>query len=168
MADVTVVGQTMVLRGSISGEGDIEIHGRVEGDIEVDGDVTLAEGAMVRGDIAGRRIVVRGAVAGNLTGENGVRLETGARVVGDVTAATIGILDGALLRGNIETGQAVKKAAPKRSSAAQAQPLPKTAPAAQAPARGKAPPAQERPAPPPPVVPALRKGARAALKRKAR
>jgi cytoskeletal protein CcmA (bactofilin family) len=114
MADVTVVGQTVVLRGSISGEGDIEIHGRVEGDIEVDGEVTLSDGAMVRGDISGRQIVVRGAVAGNLTGENGVRLENGARVVGDVHAATIGIQEGALLRGNIETGQVGRKAAAKK------------------------------------------------------
>jgi cytoskeletal protein CcmA (bactofilin family) len=168
MADVTVVGQTMVLRGSISGEGDIEIHGRVEGDIEVDGEVTLAEGAMVKGDISGRRIVVRGAVAGNLTGEAGVRLEDGARVVGDVHGATIGILEGALLRGNIETGQVGKKPTTKKASAAQAQALPTAGSQAAAPSRAKPAAAQERPAPPPPLVPVLRKGARAALKRKVR
>ncbi|HKQ70631.1 MAG TPA: polymer-forming cytoskeletal protein, partial [Polyangiaceae bacterium] len=100
MADVTVVGQGIFLRGSIRGEGDIEIRGRIEGDIEIVGEVTIAEGALVKADVSARRIVVRGAVAGNLTGEDGVRLEEGARVVGDVRGATIGIAEGALLRGN--------------------------------------------------------------------
>ena len=40
MADVTVIGQTMFLRGSIRGDGDLEIHGRIEGDVEVGGEVT--------------------------------------------------------------------------------------------------------------------------------
>ena len=53
---------------------------------------------------------MRGAVAGNLTGEDGVRLEDGARVVGDVRGASIGISEGALLRGNVQTGQAGERA----------------------------------------------------------
>ena len=82
MADVTVVGQGMFLRGSIRGEGDLEIRGRIEGDVEVVGEVTIGDGALVKADVTARRITVRGAVAGNLTGEDGVRLEEGARVVG--------------------------------------------------------------------------------------
>src|SRR5258708_4369795 len=104
MADVTVVGQGLFLRGSIRGEGDLEIRGRIEGDVEVTGEVTIADGALIKADITARRITVRGAVAGNLTGEEGVRLEDGARVVGDVRGAAIGITERALLRGNVQTG----------------------------------------------------------------
>ncbi len=106
MADVTVVGQGIFLRGSIRGEGDLEIRGRIEGDVEIAGEVTIAEGALVKADVSARRITVRGAVAGNLTGEDGVRLEDGARVVGDLHGASIGISEGALVRGNVQTGQA--------------------------------------------------------------
>ena len=48
MADVTVVGQGIFLRGSIRGEGDLEIRGRIEGDVEISGEVTIAEGAWSR------------------------------------------------------------------------------------------------------------------------
>jgi cytoskeletal protein CcmA (bactofilin family) len=180
MADVTVVGQTMFLKGSIRGDGDLEIHGRIEGDVEVGGEVTIAEGALVKADIAARRIVVRGAVAGNLTGEDGVRLEDGARVVGDVKGATIGIVEGALLRGNIETGQGARgaqKATPRAGRAERQPPAARVVEpkrAAPAPVAAKTDgaarraPAEERPGPPPPVVPALKRGARAALKRRAR
>src|SRR5262245_4343593 len=175
MADVTVVGQGIFLRGSIRGEGDLEIRGRIEGDVEVAGEVTIGDGALIKADVTARRITVRGAVAGNLTGEEGVRLEEGARVVGDVRGASIGIAEGALLRGNVQTGNAEGKG---RRSAATARQAVRTearkAPVVAAPAaKGNGSPrraaaAEERPGPPPPVVPALKKGARAALRKRTR
>jgi len=176
MADVTVVGQGMFLRGSIRGEGDLEIRGRIEGDVEVSGEVTIGDGALIKADITAKRITVRGAVAGNLTGEDGVRLEEGARVVGDVRGASIGIAEGALLRGNIQTGNAGEakgraRAGSAARTAVRAEPrkAPAVAPVA---AKGNGAPrkagAEERPGPPPPVVPALKKGARAALRKRTR
>src|SRR5258708_36288953 len=100
MADVTVVGQGMFLRGSIRGEGDLEIRGRIEGDVEAVGEVTIGDGALVKADVTARRITVRGAAAGNLTRGDGARLDEGARVVAEVTAASSAISAGALLRGN--------------------------------------------------------------------
>jgi cytoskeletal protein CcmA (bactofilin family) len=176
MADVTVIGQGIFLRGSIRGEGDLDIRGRIEGDVEVGGEVTIADGALIKADVTARRITVRGAVAGNLTGEEGVRLEEGARVVGDVKGASIGIAEGALLRGNVQTGNAEAKgrgraAAARPAARPEARKAPALAPAV---ARGNgapkrvAPAAEERTGPPPPVVPALKKGARAALRKRTR
>jgi cytoskeletal protein CcmA (bactofilin family) len=171
MADVTVVGQGIFLRGSIRGEGDLEIRGRIEGDVEVGGEVTIGDGALIKADVTARRITVRGAVAGNLTGEEGVRLEEGARVVGDVRGASIGIAEGALLRGNVQTGQGAEAKGRRAAAKPAARAEPRKVPAVAAAAKGNgAPrkPAEERPGPPPPVVPALKKGARAALRKRTR
>jgi cytoskeletal protein CcmA (bactofilin family) len=174
MADVTVIGQGIFLRGSIKGDGDVEIRGRVEGDVEVAGEVTIGEGALVKADVTARRITVRGAVAGNLTGEDGVRLEEGARVVGDLRGAGIGIAEGALLRGNVQTGTGGEARGRARQQPAQARTParvePRKAPALvvkASPGRKAAAP-EERPAPPPPVVPVLKKGSRAALRKRSR
>jgi cytoskeletal protein CcmA (bactofilin family) len=175
MADVTVIGQGIFLRGSIRGDGDVEIRGRIEGDVEVAGEVTIAEGALVKADVQARRITVRGAVAGNLTGEDGVRLEEGARVVGDLRGAGIGIAEGALLRGNVQTGTGGQERARTRQAPREArQPArvePRKAPAVAAKGNSsprKVQPAEERPAPPPPVVPVLKKGSRASLRKRSR
>ena len=172
MADVTVIGQGIFLRGSIKGDGDVEIRGRIEGDVEVAGEVTIGEGALVKADVTARRITVRGAVAGNLTGEDGVRLEEGARVVGDLRGAGIGIAEGALLRGNVQTGtggeartRGRQQAAPARTPA-RAEPRKAPAPVVVAKAVVRKQAAEERPAPPPPVVPVLKKGSRAALRKR--
>jgi cytoskeletal protein CcmA (bactofilin family) len=178
MADVTVIGQGIFLRGSIKGDGDVEIRGRIEGDVEVAGEVTIGEGALVKADVTARRITVRGAVAGNLTGEDGVRLEEGARVVGDLRGAGIGIAEGALLKGNVQTGgtggetrSRTRAAAARAPARIEAPPAPRKAPTLVAKVNNsgrKAVPPEERPAPPPPVVPVLKKGSRAALRKRSR
>jgi cytoskeletal protein CcmA (bactofilin family) len=180
MADVTVVGQGIFLRGSIRGEGDVDIRGRIEGDVDVVGEVTIGDGALVKADVNARRITVHGAVAGNLTGEDGVRLEKGARVVGDLRGAAIGIAEGALLRGNVQTGQGAEAQKGRTRTASTARPgvraeprkaSVQAAPAAKgngSPRRGVPVAVQERTGPPPPVVPTLKKGARAALRKRSR
>lgn len=120
MAELSRLGRGVVIRGSIRGDGDLEIEGRVEGVLDVDGDVTLGASARVRiedGDLAGRRVSIRGAVAGNVRGASAIVLEDGARVVGDLAAPSIGIRPGGLLRGHVATGDGSESGVPTRGRA---------------------------------------------------
>jgi len=144
------------------------------GDVEVAGEVTIGDGALVKADVTARRITVRGAVAGNLTGEDGVRLEEGARVVGDVKGASIGISEGACSEATYRLATARKPRRAARRAAARPAVRTETrkAPVVAA-TRGngatrRAAESEERAGPPPPVVPALKKGARAALRKRSR
>jgi len=47
----------------VRGEGDLHVAGRVEGGIDIDGEVVFEQSAIVKGDVSGQRVVVRGAVA---------------------------------------------------------------------------------------------------------
>jgi cytoskeletal protein CcmA (bactofilin family) len=195
MAVVTVIGRGVKVRGTITGDSDLTIEGHVDGGVEVTGDVTIEAGALVGASVTGKLVVVRGAVKGDLSGADAVRLEEGARVVGDVRAPRIGIDKGALVRGHVQTG-GDGTAAPRTrpATAAVSRPAPATkrdttlvspgARPAPSPARHAASPAPKvasgagRPSPPstlaghaktapPPIVPSLKKGAKAALKKKA-
>jgi cytoskeletal protein CcmA (bactofilin family) len=99
----------------VSGAVDLEIHGRVDGEVAVGGDTTIEAEGLVASHVSARRVVVRGAVKGDLTGEESVVLENGARVVGDIRAPRISIAKGALVRGHVQTGDA--PAAPQRARA---------------------------------------------------
>jgi len=185
-SDVTVIGRGTRVRGRVSGAVSLEIQGHVEGDVTVDGDVTIDAHGTVGANVSGRRVVVRGAVKGDITGVDAVVLEDGARVVGDLRAPRIGVGPGALVRGFVETGKS--GGAPRaRTNAAPAvralpRPVPVAKPAAEpvkaapAPVRHVAPvalaggvakPVAVRQGPPPPIVPALKKGAKGVLKKKA-
>jgi cytoskeletal protein CcmA (bactofilin family) len=179
----TIIGRGAHVRGRVSGAVDLEIHGRVDGDVAVEGEVTID--GLVGANVSARRIVARGAVKGDLTAEDAIVLEDGARVVGDLRAPRIAIGSGALVRGYVQTGDAPSgtsraktHAAARPQSRATAAPAPARQPAARAaePAKKPAAPAPRtttltahspKAAPPPPVVPVLKKGAKGTLKKKA-
>jgi len=104
-ATVSIIGKTTRIRGRVTGAVDLEVHGLVDGEIAVDGDVTIDAQGMVGASVRGRRLVVRGAVKGDLLGDEAVLLEEGARVVGDVKAPRVAIATGALVRGFVDTGE---------------------------------------------------------------
>jgi cytoskeletal protein CcmA (bactofilin family) len=187
-ANVSTIGKTTRVRGRVTGDGDLEVQGFVDGEIAVGGDVTIDAQGMAGGGIRGRRLVVRGAVKGDLHGEEAIVLEEGARVVGDLRAPRVAIAPGALVRGFVETGEgsgagakasrahaaARPAAAPPRaaSPAAKAHAAPAAAPAkpaekaTHASGGNNAPPGPRRP--PPPVVPALKKAKGQIAKKKER
>src|SRR5262245_59551082 len=103
MAGISSIGRGTIVRGNIRGDGDLDIHGRVEGSVILGGDLLISETALVRSDVTGKRVTVRGAVAGNVSATESLVLEQGARVVGDIGAPQVGIRPGALLRGNVST-----------------------------------------------------------------
>lgn len=186
--DVAVLGQSTHVRGRVTGSGSIEIAGRLDGEVDVNGDVTVETTGLVGANVSGRRLVVRGAVKGDLTGAESVSLEDGAKVVGDVRAPRIAIAQGALLRGFVQTAgggsaprvkatQATRAVAPparqstprlneraneKTHEKAAEKPLVKPVAYHAPPPKPVAAPAPKAApkAPPPPVVPALKKGAK--------
>jgi cytoskeletal protein CcmA (bactofilin family) len=144
MAEKTVISASTSVRGHVRGQGDIEVLGHVAGDVEVDGDVTLGEGSTVKGNVSGRRLVIRGAVLGDLAGAESIALEDGARVVGDLRATSIGIGEGALVRGRVETTDAVGHRPAQLKTAAKEAPRPAPAARPVAPAMSSSKPTQRQ------------------------
>lgn len=95
----TVFGEGLVLRGRVHGSGDVELRGRLEGDIEIDGTLVVAEGAAVRGFLHARRVVIRGALLGDVSAVESLLLEASARVVGNLYSPRVGVALGAQVRG---------------------------------------------------------------------
>lgn len=184
MSQSSVIGAGTVVHGNLQGEGSLEVFGRVEGDVSTSGDVLVAEGGIVRGDITAAKISVSGAVQGNLNGSAAVLLERGAKVVGDVSAPRVGIGSGALIRGHVRTegepaqGQAKRTPGPGVKPVTTATPTFAAKPVAKVEVKAPPPPVREvatvaasaepsRPKekpperrPPPPVLPSLGKAAK--------
>lgn len=127
------IGRGVVVRGTIRGEGDLTIEGRVEGLLDIGGEVEITETARLRSPVSGERVIVRGAVAGDIRARESIVLEEGARVVGDLGAPSVGIRPGGLLRGYVSTaGKAATAAASAKVS--RSAPIATPAPRAQRPA----------------------------------
>lgn len=103
MVDTSLVSASTIIRGNISGQGSLRIEGKVRGDVSVSGDVILGAQAQVAGSIQGAVVTVDGAVEGDITATVALSIGSQARVVGDLTAPNIGLEEGAMVRGRIET-----------------------------------------------------------------
>ena len=63
-ASESVLASGATVRGRVTGEGDLRIHGDVEGDVAVRGAVVVAEGGSVRGDaLEGHDVTIEGDVS---------------------------------------------------------------------------------------------------------
>jgi len=103
MKAASTIGAKTVVTGSVHGDGDLEVYGRVEGDITVEGNVLIASTAEVKGAVTASAIRVAGAVEGNLQASETVAIEPDARVLGDLTTPRVSIAEGAMVRGMVRT-----------------------------------------------------------------
>lgn len=104
-------GQTIVIKGEISGSEDLVIAGRVEGHINLAGRVlTLAPGSHVKGQIAAGNVVASGEVEGSITATIRLEVQQTAVVAGDLTAPALLIAEGAVVNAAIEMPAAAERA----------------------------------------------------------
>jgi cytoskeletal protein CcmA (bactofilin family) len=103
---VAWVGKSVVFKGDLISSEDMTIDGRVEGTIDVhDHALTIGPDAHIQADVVARIVTVLGKVAGTITASEKIYIcETGS-VEGDVLSPRLAMLDGALLRGRVDTGQ---------------------------------------------------------------
>ena len=103
-AKESLIAADVTIEGKIEGAGHVRIAGRFKGDVNVQGNVTIEQGAHVTGQIAAATIMVSGEVHGNITASSRVELlETGI-INGDVKAAVLTVAAGSRMRGNADFG----------------------------------------------------------------
>jgi cytoskeletal protein CcmA (bactofilin family) len=103
VTDVTHIGKSIVIKGDVSGSGNVYLDGELEGSVELlDGALTVGSEGRIRANLQARSIVVQGRVDGNLYGlVERAELKKSATVVGDIYTPRIAIEDGAFLEGNV-------------------------------------------------------------------
>ncbi|MCZ6478970.1 MAG: polymer-forming cytoskeletal protein [candidate division NC10 bacterium] len=99
-----VIGKGLVVRGELSGEGNIELGDQFEGKICLTGSVVVLEGASIQSDISATEIVVAGAVRGNLMATEKVEFSSSGRLFGNVRSKVLVVREGARVSGRILAG----------------------------------------------------------------
>lgn len=108
----TRIGPSIVVVGRVVGRGAVEIAGRVEGVIEIDGALLVAHGGSVVGDAGGREVRVEGSVEGRVAAGERATIAASGRVEGDVAAPRVVIAEGAFLKGSVRmSGEGRQRAA---------------------------------------------------------
>jgi cytoskeletal protein CcmA (bactofilin family) len=125
-----VLSSDVEIKGTIKFTNDLVIDGKIEGEINSDGNLTVGENARIRAEIKTGSVVVYGKIHGNITVTDRVELKAGAEIVGDIKAKTLAIEAGAIFVGKSTVGTPassvaapakaaeIKKEAPKEDAVA--------------------------------------------------
>jgi cytoskeletal protein CcmA (bactofilin family) len=106
------LGAGLVIKGHITGTEDLQIDGKVDGPISLNGhELTVGSAAQLNSEIHAGDVVVFGKVSGNVHARGRVDIKRDGSIVGDISSARISIEDGAHFKGRIEIDPAKAQAA---------------------------------------------------------
>ena len=118
-----ILSSDVEIKGKLRFSNDLIIDGRIEGEVNSEGDLTVGENAQIVGNIKTRSVVVFGKIEGNITVTDRCELKQNAILHGDVTAGKLAIEEGATFMGASTVGT------PKGGSSGKQQPAAAPAPA---------------------------------------
>ncbi|ATB34494.1 bactofilin family protein [Melittangium boletus] len=155
--DNTVVGQSILISGRLTGDEDLTVRGRVEGELTLSRTLIVEPTGVVKANVAVKNAIVSGVVVGNINATESVELTREGRMVGDIHAPRVIIVDGASFRGRVDMGEVEPGRVPSERPALPrpaAVTRPTVRPGANVPARPALPPARPATVAAPPARPA--------------
>jgi cytoskeletal protein CcmA (bactofilin family) len=110
--DAAVIGPSIHVEGTLRGEEDLIIEGRVSGTINLQGhSLTVGTHGQINANIYAHTVTVDGTVEGDLFGAERVVIRKSANIRGNVTSPRVSLEEGARFKGTIEMdAQAVEEA----------------------------------------------------------
>ncbi len=97
------IGQSVVIKGELTGSEDLIIEGQVEGKVELDHNVlTIGSTGRITAQVLAKVVIVMGKVNGNITATEAINIRETASVDGALVAPRVGIAEGASFRGQID------------------------------------------------------------------
>jgi cytoskeletal protein CcmA (bactofilin family) len=101
--NLACLGSTLKIKGEIYSEEDLQIDGKVEGSISIQGHKLLVgRTGELSSDVRASEVIVYGKVTGNLNARDRLEINKHGEVIGDILTARIRIEDGAYFKGSIE------------------------------------------------------------------
>ena len=100
----SVIAADLTIEGKIEGSGHVRIAGKFKGDVKVQGNLTIEQGAKVSGGVSANRVTLAGELDGNIDSAQQVDLQQSGVINGDLKAGSLTVAAGSRIRGHVECG----------------------------------------------------------------
>jgi cytoskeletal protein CcmA (bactofilin family) len=105
------MGQSLIIKGELTGAEDLALDGRVEGKISLpDHVLTVGADAHLNAEIVAKSVIILGTVTGNVTAKDKFELRAGGVMEGQLLAPKVAMAEGATFNGKIEMPKKGEKA----------------------------------------------------------
>jgi cytoskeletal protein CcmA (bactofilin family) len=105
----TILGREVVHIGPIAGQEHYVVHGRVQGDCDIDGVLLIGPDCLWVGKVIADTIIVKGSVEGDLHARFKLEVRPSARIKGNLTSPLIAVAEGAVVQGRISPDSIVTR-----------------------------------------------------------
>ena len=100
----TLIAANLSIEGKIQGAGHVRVAGQFKGDVNVEGNLTIEQGAKVIGGVRAQTVTIAGELEGNVDAASRVELLASGVLNGDLKAGSLTVAAGSRMRGNAEFG----------------------------------------------------------------
>lgn len=98
----TIIGGKARFKGELNSGGAVCVNGEFEGKLSAKGELLIAPGSKIIGDVSGGNVTVSGKVEGNITAAHALEITKTGRVHGDLIGGKIVIEEGSSYRGKVK------------------------------------------------------------------
>ena len=103
-AKESIIHADINITGKIDGAGHVRIAGKFEGDVHIQGDLTIDAGAKLTGSVRANSVAIGGEIEGNIESAASVEILATGVLNGDLKAGTLSVAAGSRMRGKVEFG----------------------------------------------------------------
>ena len=96
----TFIGDGTVFEGKIRSAAGLRLEGKLNGDLECEGDVVIGESGIANSNITARNVILAGQITGNVTIKGKLTITSTGKLYGNMSSATLTIEEGGLFQGN--------------------------------------------------------------------
>jgi len=103
MDKIVNIGQSIHIKGELTGNEDLTIEGKVEGKVFLkDHNLTVGANGKIVAEVQAKTVMVLGEVTGNITADDKVEVAATGTMRGDIQAPRVVLADGAKFKGAID------------------------------------------------------------------
>ncbi len=99
----TLINHGCRITGTVTGNGDFQVSGEIDGDCDLEGTVMLTKDGLWRGTIKAGNVIVAGHVEGDIIASDSVEITDSAKIMGTVSGEAIAVAEGAVVEGVMKT-----------------------------------------------------------------
>lgn len=100
----STIGGGSEVKGALNIKGGLRIDGYIEGEVNVNGTLTVGHEGRIKGNISVTHAVIGGTVNGTIKAEKQLELQNGSRIEGDIVTKSLTIEEGVFFEGHCSMG----------------------------------------------------------------
>jgi cytoskeletal protein CcmA (bactofilin family) len=116
----TIIGHGTVVEGALTVPHGIRVDGHLKGEVRSEGMLIVGEEGLIEADVKVKDATISGKIIGDVDADGKVHLKTQAVLLGKIKTRLLVVEEGAVFKGNCESGEEVQVSkAPERMEASQ-------------------------------------------------